>query len=76
MLLKPREPRRKEHHLYTSHRSSPTIIHEVAASLIEVIKQRTEIDKELKSVLKPFVALSPAVDLKEVHEVISDDLDL
>ena len=29
MLLKPGEPRRKEHHLYldTSHRSSPTIIH-------------------------------------------------
>ena len=63
MLLKPREPRRMEHHFYfsdTSHRSSPTIIHEVAASLIEFIKQRTE--KELKYIRKPFVALSPMVE--------------
>ena len=79
ILLKPRKPSRKEDHLYlsdTSHRSSPTIIHEVAASLIGFIKQRTEIDKELKSLLKPFVALSPAVDLKRVHKGICDDLEL
>ena len=79
MLLKPREPRRKEHHLYvsdSSHRSSPTIIHEVVASLIEFITQRTEIDKELASILKPFVVLSPAADLTEVHRVICNDLDL
>ena len=78
-LAKPKEPCRREHHLYvtdTTHRSSSTIIHEVVASLNEFLTKRTDIDRQMIAVLKPSVTLSPKADLKEVHNVLCKDLDL
>ena len=79
VLTKRKEVRRTQHHLYvtdTTQRSNGNIIQEVVLSLNEFLTQRSEIDKELIAIVKPFVNLNADTDLNKVHQAVCPDLSL
>ncbi|XP_025204369.1 E3 SUMO-protein ligase KIAA1586-like isoform X1 [Melanaphis sacchari] len=70
-------PRHKSHHKFvTQNRCLAAVKQEIVCSLQEFLKQRFSIDKNLLSIIKPFVVLSSVACIKDIHNLIGADIDL
>jgi len=71
--------RQNRHHLFaTESRNVNAVCQEIVESLTIFLLQRININDQLVHVLKPFINLKSLtqVQLKEVHQIIGNDLDI
>ncbi|XP_050537960.1 uncharacterized protein LOC126903652 [Daktulosphaira vitifoliae] len=77
VLTRNRKHRLKEHHKFVSqNRDYSAICNEIVDFLVNFLQERFDIDADTVKILKPFTELEPSVDMKAVHKLIGNDLDL
>jgi len=67
---------KKEHHKYVTDRRNLLAIRSEVDSLVEFVSQRFQADEKLLSVVQPFVAISKAADIVEIHKLLCSEIDL